>query len=68
MATTTIKKPKTLSEQLKLIQIGTTLFVSEKDYRTTTVRKAVSALNRQGYSYEASEMGVFGGINVTRNK
>lgn len=68
MGTTTIKKPKTLSEQLKLIQIGATLFVSEKDYRVTTVRKAVSALNRQGYSFVASEIGIFGGINVTRNK
>ncbi|MEF9923022.1 MAG: hypothetical protein RR854_00415 [Muribaculaceae bacterium] len=68
MTTTTIKKPKTLSDQLKLVPVGTTLFVSERDYRTTTVRKACSALNRKGYYYVPSEMGVFGGINVTRNK
>lgn len=68
MGTTTIKKPKTLKEQLRLIPFGTTLFVSEKDYRAATVRKAVSALNKEGFSYVASEIGIFGGINVTRNR
>ena len=68
MGTTTIKKPKTLKEQLKLIPIGTTLFIDEKNYRQTTVRKACSALNVQGYDYVPSEKGVFGGINVIRNK
>lgn len=68
MGITTIKKPKTLIEQLKLITIGNTLFVSDKDYRPQTVRKACSALNKEGYNYTPSEIGTFGGINVTRNK
>lgn len=64
-----IIKPKTLEEQLLIrVKVGSVEFIDEREYRSRTVRKAVTKLNAKGYDFIATEKGVFGGINVIRNK
>lgn len=68
MITGTIKRAKTLREQLLQLHRGEDCFVDEKDYRKGYVRQLVCDLNSKGHSFEATEKGVVYGIKVTRNK
>lgn len=68
METSTIKRAKTLREQLLNMTPGEHCFVDEKDYRKGYVRQLVCDLNSKGYSFEATEREVIYGIKVIRNK
>lgn len=68
MATSTIKRAKTLREQLLEMHPGEDRFVDEKDYRKGYVRQLVCDLNAKGHSFEATEKEVIYGIKVIRNK
>lgn len=62
----TIKKPKTLNEQLLSMTTSGVLFIPFREYTEMHVRKIVRQLNKQGFSYKASTAGVIDGTSVTR--
>lgn len=68
MTTKTLKKPKTMREEIASMPIGSELFIPFLAFKPQSVRVAISEFNKRGYSYTASEKGLSDGIKVTRLK
>lgn len=66
MSKATIRKPKSLNEQLLCMSANGILFIPFREYTEMHVRKIVRKLNNEGFSYKASTAGVIDGTNVTR--
>lgn len=61
-----IKRNLSLAERLRTLPSGTTVEISARDYKISTVRNAIFRLKKKGYTFEATETGVIDGIRVTR--
>lgn len=61
-----ITRSKTLQDQLLMVAIGKSVLVKYTDYSPEHTRRAVSRLNKKGYSYTATARQQDNGIIVTR--
>lgn len=64
----TIKKSKTFSDKLLMMRPGDRVLVKYTQFTGPYIRRTVKKLNDKGYSFEATERQVDGGIMVTRLK
>lgn len=64
----TIKKTQTLRDILRGLPLGEPHEVKSKDYKSIAVRKAITALRKEGLSFEATEAGLIDSIKITRLK
>lgn len=62
------KKTKPLLQVLREMQVGEEVVVDNKQMKTATVRKAVTALRKLGYEFKATEKGLINKISVTKLK
>ena len=63
-----IKRRKSLAQVLKDMEIGTQLIIRNKEYKTTSVRNAITRLKEKAYLYECTEKGCIDYIKVRRIK
>lgn len=64
----TITKSQTLREILRGLPLGEPHEVRNKDYKSVSVRKAITALRKEGFSFVATEAGLIDSIKITRLK
>lgn len=64
----TIKRGKSLRQQLTDIKISDSVLIGNKEFKDATVRRTIWVLNNSGYSFVATSRGVIDGICVTRLK
>lgn len=62
------KKTKPLLQVLREMQVGEEVVVDNRQAKTATVRKAVTALRKLGYEFKATEKGLINKIQVTKIK
>mgnify|MGYP007037218738 FL=1 len=62
------KKTKPLLQVLRELQVGEEVVVDNKQMKTATVRKAVTALRKLGYEFKATEKGLSNKRSVTKLK
>lgn len=62
------KKTKPLLQVLREMQVGEEVVVDNRQIKTATVRKAVTALRKLGYEFKATEKGLINKISVTKIK
>ena len=63
-----IKKRKSLPQILKDMEIGKQVVIRNREYKTTSVRNAITRLKEKGYLYECTEKGCIDYIKVCRIK
>lgn len=59
-------KKFSITQTLLSLRKGQSAFISIKDCKTNSVRAAISRMNKEGYSFKASERGLSDGIIVNR--
>lgn len=62
----TITKSKSFGEKLLMMRPGEQVLVKHTQFTGPYIRRVVKKLNDQGYSFEATERQVDGGLIVTR--
>lgn len=60
------KKSKPLIQIIKDMPVGETIKIDNRQAKTATVRKMVTALRKLGYEYQATEKGLINEIAVTK--
>lgn len=60
------KKSKPLIQIIRELAIGETIKIDNRQAKTATVRKMVTALRKYGYEYQATEKGLINEIAVTK--
>lgn len=70
MGTITIKKPKTLEQQILNLEICQEAYISNRDYRPMSVRKLVWMMNQKHTpkEFRATDKDIIDGIYVIRIK
>lgn len=69
METITIKKPKTIEQQILSLEVGQQAYISNKDCKRESVRSIVARMNiKYDSQFKSDGKGLIDGIYVIRTK